>query len=77
MYGVLRKCRGKYIAILEGDDWWEAEDKLQYQFDFMESHPEISAVAGLSEKKGEIDRLLLSLAECVPRSRSVGCQGVA
>lgn len=40
MYGVLRKCRGKYIAILEGDDWWEAEDKLQYQFDFMEQHPE-------------------------------------
>ena len=40
MYGVLRKCRGKYIAILEGDDWWEAEDKLQYQFDFMERHSE-------------------------------------
>lgn len=40
MYGVLKQCRGKYIAILEGDDWWEADDKLQYQFDFMESHPE-------------------------------------
>lgn len=40
MYGVLRQCRGKYIAILEGDDWWDCEDKLQYQFDFMESHPE-------------------------------------
>lgn len=40
MYGVLRQCRGKYIAILEGDDWWEVDDKLQYQYDFMESHPE-------------------------------------
>ena len=40
MYGVLRQCRGRYIAILEGDDWWEAADKLQYQYDFMESHPE-------------------------------------
>lgn len=40
MYGVLRQCRGKYIAILEGDDWWECDDKLQYQYDFMESHPE-------------------------------------
>lgn len=39
MYGVLKQCRGKYIAILEGDDWWEADDKLQYQYDFMESHP--------------------------------------
>ena len=40
MYGVLRHCQGKYIAILEGDDWWESKTKLQYQFDFMESHPE-------------------------------------
>lgn len=40
MYGVLRQCRGKYIAILEGDDWWECDDKLQYQFDFMEQHSE-------------------------------------
>ena len=40
MYGVLRQCRGKYISILEGADWWEAEDKLQYQYDFMETHPE-------------------------------------
>lgn len=44
MYGVLRQCRGKYIAILEGDDWWEAEDKLQYQYDFMETHPEYIAM---------------------------------
>lgn len=40
MYGVLRQCRGRYIAILEGDDWWECDDKLQYQYDFMEKHPE-------------------------------------
>lgn len=40
MYGVLRQCRGKYIAILEGDDWWDWDGKLQYQFDFMEAHPE-------------------------------------
>ncbi len=40
MYGVLRQCRGKYIAILEGDDWWDCKDKLQYQYDFMEAHPE-------------------------------------
>lgn len=44
MYGVLRQCRGKYVAILEGDDWWECEDKLQYQYDFLESHPEYIAM---------------------------------
>lgn len=40
MYGVLRQCRGKYIAILEGDDWWDWDGKLQYQYNFMQTHPE-------------------------------------
>ena len=40
MYGVLQQCTGKYIALLEGDDFWDDENKLQYQYDFMESHPE-------------------------------------
>lgn len=40
MYGVMKNCKGKYIAILEGDDFWEAEDKLQYQVAFLEKHPE-------------------------------------
>ena len=44
MYNVLRMCRGRYIAIIEGDDWWESDDKLQYQYDFLETHPEYVAM---------------------------------
>jgi glycosyltransferase involved in cell wall biosynthesis len=39
---VIPKARGKYIAFLEGDDYWIGENKLQTQIDFMESNPEIA-----------------------------------
>lgn len=34
------RCRGKYIAICEGDDFWCSRHKLRRQAGWMENHPE-------------------------------------
>lgn len=41
-YDILQKCSGKYIALLDGDDYWTDPKKLQKQVNLLEQYPELA-----------------------------------
>ena len=36
---TLAACRGQYLALLEGDDYWTSREKLERQVKFLDTHP--------------------------------------
>lgn len=51
-------CQGKYIAFLEGDDYWTDNSKLQQQVDFLEQNTEYSGSFHDTEIINELNNTL-------------------
>ena len=50
---TFQQAKGKYISVLDGDDYFIDVLKIQKQFDFLETHTDFSAVGGDSLYKYE------------------------
>ena len=43
LYDIVKQCKGQYIALLEGDDYWINLHKLKKQIEFLQSNSNYSA----------------------------------
>ena len=51
----LRNCRGQYVALMDGDDYWTSPHKLQRLADHLDAHPDESLCFHASQVAREGD----------------------
>jgi len=66
-YALYMKARGRYIIVLEGDDYWSDKNKIQKQVRFLDEHPEYIGVAS-NFSKVDKNNIVLE-AECIHQGR--------
>lgn len=72
----LRRARGQYVALLEGDDYWTTRHKLAAQVAWLEGHPEHPAVGHLTQSCDE-KGILVGEIPAVDQRRSASLRDAA
>lgn len=60
---VFTACSGRYVALLDGDDYWTTNDKLQRQADYLDAQPDCALCfhdVRLVDESGALSRPALS-----------------
>lgn len=55
---LFQRCKGEYIAFLEGDDFWTSKDKLQKQVVFLDNNKEFVACSHKNSIVDENENLI-------------------
>jgi glycosyltransferase involved in cell wall biosynthesis len=74
---TLEACKGQYVAMLEGDDYWTDKNKLQKQIDFLDANPDfvmcyqktlqIDEINGSKKITNESDKAITGIEEILSR----------
>lgn len=74
MYDLLRKAKGKYVILLEGDDYWINEKVLKHMVEFLETNKTYVGVAGKLKVVNEQGRFLREILGNKKRDRKISLE---